>query len=116
MQKAKAKFVFILALLLSVPLFTGGTNVFAAPYVALQTAITAMSSDSEVNVANIPVPAWADDAYTYNPSWYWEFKPTSGTPTEALILYPGANLNARAYSKICHDIAAAGYLVAAAMS
>ena len=77
----------------------------------LQAALDAMNSDSQVNVAAISVPTWTGGTY-YSPQFYYEFKPASGTPTEGLIFYPGANVDERAYSKICHAIAAAGYLVA----
>ena len=115
MRKAKALFIF--ALLMSIAFFTGGANVFAQTtttsiHVPLQAALDAMNSDSQVHVATIDVSTWPDGAYTYNPKFYYEFTPASGTPTEALIFYPGANVDERAYSNIAHALAAAGYLVA----
>ena len=76
-------------------------------YVPLQTALDAMVSDSQVAVTQVNVPAW-----TSEPKYYYEFKPASGTPTNALIIYPGACLDERSYAVLAHDIAAAGYLVA----
>jgi len=78
----------------------------AYTYVALQTALDAMNSDAQVTVTTKTVAGWSD------PNYYYEFKPASGSPTEALIIYPGACLDARAYAVVAHEIAAAGYLVA----
>ncbi len=114
MQKAKT--LFIAALVMSIAVFTGGTNAFAQTtttsiHVPLQAALDAMNSDSQVNVAAVSVPSWTGGTY-YSPQFYYVFSPASRTPTEGFIFYPGANVDERAYSKICHDIAAAGYLVA----
>jgi len=72
--------------------------------VPLQAALDVMAGDTEVSVTTIPVAAW--DA----PAYYYEFAPTSGTPKEALIIYPGGGVEVIAYAKIARDIAAAGYL------
>ena len=114
MQQAKT--LLIVALLISMALFTGGTTVSAQTtttsiHVPLQAALDAMNSDSQVTVATISVPSWTGGTI-YSPQFYYEFTPASGTPTEGFIFYPGANVDERAYSKICHAIAAAGYLVA----
>ncbi len=98
--------------LISLFAFTGSASAQCDPiaiitYVPLQTALDAMNSDSQVTVTQVNVPSWTSD-----PKYYYEFTPASGSPTEALIIYPGACLDARAYAVLAHDIAAAGYLVA----
>jgi hypothetical protein len=82
--------------------------------VPLQKALDAMVSDSKVTFTTITVPAWSanPNGYTYNPDYYYEFSPASGSPTEALIIYPGGCVDPGAYAPLAHDIAAAGYLVA----
>ena len=74
-------------------------------HVPLLEGIAAMSGDAEVEVTTVTVAAWGD------PNYYYEFTPVSGTPTGALILYPGGNVDVRAYAPFAKDIAAAGYLV-----
>jgi len=111
------KAIVIFGLLMLIPLFTAVGSVFAqceAVYVPLQAAVDAMASDSQVTFATRTVPAWSANpkGYIYNPDYYYEFSPASGTPTEALIIYPGGCVDAGAYAPEAHDIAAAGYLVA----
>ena len=79
---------------------------------ALQNALDLMSGDAAVSVTTVTVGAsWVDPRATYNPTDYYEFAPTSGAPTEALIIYMGAYVDVRAYAPMAHDIAAQGYLV-----
>jgi len=73
--------------------------------VPLQEALDAMASDAEVAVSTITMGSWTA------PDYYHEFMPTSGSPSEALILYTGALVDERAYAPMARDIAAAGYLV-----
>jgi hypothetical protein len=115
MKRKKA--LFISALLVLIALFSGAGEVCAqceAVYVPLQEALNTMASDSQVTFATRTVPAWSANpkGYIYNPDYYYEFSPASGTPTEALIIYPGGCVDAGAYAPEAHDIAAAGYLVA----
>ena len=74
-------------------------------HVPLLEAIDAMSGDAEVSVTTVTVGSWDDPAY------YYEFTPVNVIPTGALILYPGGNVDVRAYAPLARDIAAAGYLV-----
>jgi len=114
----RTKTLFISALLLFMALFSGAGKVCAqceeGLYVPLQKALDAMASDSQVTFNKRTVDAWSANPnnYTYNPDYYYEFLPASGTPTEALIIYPGGCVDAGAYAPEAHDIAAAGYLVA----
>jgi len=76
----------------------------------LQEALDAMLGDTEVSVTTMDNETngfgWTD------PDYYYEFTPTSSTPSEALIIYTGGLVDVRAYAPLARDIAAAGYLVA----
>lgn len=74
--------------------------------VPLQEARDAMVSDSDVTVTTVNVPSWADPAY------YYALTPSSMTPTDGFIIYPGGYVDVRAYALLAHDIAKAGFLVA----
>lgn len=78
---------------------------------ALQEGLDAMAGDAAVTVTTVSVPSWTTGSYAYEPIDYFEFKPVSSTPTEALIIYPGALVDVRAYAPMARDIASAGYLV-----
>ena len=86
--------------------FTVNYSAAQCPHVPLLEAIASMSGDAEVSVSTVTVEAWD------NPDYYYEFTPVNVTPTGALILYPGGNVDVRAYAPLARDIAAAGYLVA----
>ncbi len=104
----KIKNAMVIFTLIALFAFTGSAfDQCEAQYVPLQTALDAMNSDAQVNVTTRTVAGWADA-----PNYYYEFTPASGSPTEALIIYPGANLDERAYAVQAHTIAASGYLVA----
>lgn len=60
-------------------------------------ALAALQSDDSVRVTH------AADG--------WEFSPTSGEATAALIYYPGGHVDARSYAPYAHDLARRGYLV-----
>ena len=100
------------AVILVLCMFCMAGSVFAAdeysscPRVPLQEARAAMISDSEVTVTTVSVPAWGDPAY------YYEMKPNGMTPQDALILYPGGEVDVRAAAVLARDIAKAGFLVA----
>ena len=107
----RIKYSMVIFALISLVAFAGNASAQYGPYcdhyyVPLQTALDAMNSDAQVTVTTRTVAGWSD------PNYYYEFKPASGSPTEALIIYPGACLDERAYAVEAHDIAAAGYLVA----
>jgi hypothetical protein len=75
-------------------------------HVPLLEALAVMEGDYDnATVTTVTVGTWAD------PNYYYEFKPVNAIPTEALILYPGGNVDVRAYAPAARDIAAAGYLV-----
>ncbi len=76
------------------------------PRVPLQEARDAMVSDSEVTVTTVAVSAWGDPAY------YYELKPNGIIPKDGFIIYPGGNVDERAYAVMARDIAKAGFLVA----
>ena len=104
------KSTIALFILILTTLFTLTGSAFdqcEAQYVPLQNALDAMNSDAQVTVTTRTVAGWTDA-----PNYYYEFTPASGSPTEALIIYPGANLDERAYAVQAHTIAASGYLVA----
>ena len=77
----------------------------ACEHVPLLEAVAAMDGDAEVAVSTVTVDAWED------PDYYYEFTPVNVVPTGALILYPGGNVDTRAYAPLARDISAAGYLV-----
>lgn len=60
-------------------------------------AVAALQGDSAVRVSRV-----ADS---------WEFAPTSGAPSAALIFYPGGHVDARSYAPYARDVASHGYLV-----
>jgi len=104
------KYSMAISVLMSFFVFSGSVFAQCDPaytYVALQTALDAMNSDSQVTVTQVNVPGWTGDQ-----KYYYEFKTASGSPTEAFIIYPGACLDARAYAVVARTIAASGYLVA----
>ena len=76
--------------------------------VPLQLAIDVMAGDAEVTVTTVTVPEWVTGK-AFDPNYYYEFEPVSSVPTEALIIYPGALVDARAYAPMARDIAALGY-------
>jgi hypothetical protein len=107
----RIKYPMVIFTLLSLFAFAGSAFAQYGPYcdhfyVPLQPALDAMNSDAQVTVATRTVSGWSD------PNYYYEFSPACSSATEALIIYPGACLDERAYAVVAHDIAAAGYLVA----
>jgi pimeloyl-ACP methyl ester carboxylesterase len=62
-----------------------------------QNALAALTSDDSVRVTR------AADG--------WEFAPTSGDASAALVFYPGGHVDARSYAPYAHEVAARGYLV-----
>jgi hypothetical protein len=110
--KAKrVRYYMVIFALISLVVLSGNAYAQYGPYcdhfyVPLQTALDAMNSDTQVSVNIVTVAGWSA------PNYYYEFSPACGSATEALILYPGACLDERAYAVEAHDIAATGYLVA----
>lgn len=78
-----------------------GSIVYAAP---LSEAKAAMNDTALVDVSSVFVWAWMDS--------YFVFKPKTVTPTEGLIIYPGALIDPRAYAVIAQKVAEEGILVA----
>ena len=98
-------------LIMFVLLFCFSGSAAAQSWVTLTSAADAMISDVDVTVSIVDVPEWtAADALS---DYYISFTPTAVTPTEALIIYPGALVPAESYAPFAHQIAAAGYLVVA---
>jgi len=97
-----SKMFFAVSLIL---FFYVNYSVAECPQVPLLEAYAAMSGNAEVSVSTVTVGAWGD------PNYYYEFTPVNVIPTGALILYPGAYVDIRAYAPAARDIAAAGYLV-----
>jgi pimeloyl-ACP methyl ester carboxylesterase len=85
--------------------FTVNNSAAVCSHVPLLEALAAMEGDAEVTVTTVPVGAWGE------PDYYYELTPVNVIPTGALILYPGGNVDIRAYAPHARDIAAAGYLV-----
>jgi len=102
----KAKLFLVLAVLACMLFFTVNYSAAECSHVPLLEAYAAMSGDAEVSRSTVTVGAWGD------PNYYDEFAPVNVIPTRALILYPGGNVDVRAYAPLARDIAAAGYLVA----
>jgi hypothetical protein len=55
----------------------------------------------------------SDDIVTVEDGDWLVMRPTNGSPTTGLIIYPGANCDIRGYAPLMREIAAAGYLVVA---
>jgi pimeloyl-ACP methyl ester carboxylesterase len=102
----KAKLFLVLAVLACMLFFTVNYSAAECSHVPLLEAYAAMSGDAEVSRSTVTVGEWGD------PNYYDEFTPVNVIPTTALILYPGGNVDVRAYAPLARDIAAAGYLVA----
>ncbi len=62
-----------------------------------QSALAALQGDGTVRVSRL-----ADG---------WEFVPTSGEPSAALVFYPGGHVDARSYAPYAREVASRGYLV-----
>jgi hypothetical protein len=60
-------------------------------------ALAALESDGTVRVRQVAAG--------------WEFAPTSGEPSAALVFYPGGHVDARSYAPYARDVASRGYLV-----
>jgi len=87
--------VLIIVLILAVA--TAGFLVWAyTPQAAMPEALTALQSDSQVQVTE---EGWI------------VFEPTGTQPDTGLILYPGGRVDPRAYAPIARAIAQQGYLV-----
>jgi hypothetical protein len=74
-----------------------------------QVARDAMVSDGEVTVIPECVDDLCESAMAAAGEWI-EFIPTSTTPTEAFVIYPGGGVDARAYAPPAREIANKGYL------
>jgi hypothetical protein len=101
--KKKAIALFILATCMALTMAqsaSAGSIVYAAP---LAEAKAAMNSNTYVTVSSVWVTAWLQS--------YYVFTPKTGTPTEGLIIYPGALIDARAYAVFAQAVARQGILV-----
>jgi len=68
-----------------------------ASYPATPEALAALNSTPDVTVTSL-----RDQLYT--------FRPTTGTPTTGIILYPGGFVDFRAYALLARDLAREGYV------
>ncbi|MCP4624469.1 MAG: hypothetical protein GY850_13220 [bacterium] len=103
-MKKKSRFLmFLFSLLVGFLLF--GVN--AQAWVAMPEGSQAMGSDAEVTVSTVGVSV---DNWAVAPNFYYKFSPAGESPTEALIIFPGAVVPPEAYAPAARDIAAAGYL------
>ena len=81
--------------------------------VALTEALAAMVSDSEVAVTQVPVPVESSGPWSDNQtSYYYTFEPVDITPQDGFIIYPGGDVDEKAYAVLAREIAKAGFLVA----
>jgi pimeloyl-ACP methyl ester carboxylesterase len=62
-----------------------------------QGALAALQSDGTVRVSQV--------------AGGWEFMPTSGEPSAAIVFYPGGHVDARSYAPYARDVASHHYLV-----
>lgn len=70
-------------------------------------ALEALNSDATTDVEITTVERWPDDANTY-----YVFTPVDITVNSGVIIYPGGNVDFRAYAPTAKAIAEEGYLVA----
>ena len=107
MKALKAGIAFLMILLMANMSFA------QCGRVPLQDALDAMVSDSEVSVTQVSVPSWPDRTDgVYNPKYYYEFTPVGMTPQDGFIIYPGGDVDERAYAVMARSIAKAGFMVA----
>jgi hypothetical protein len=105
----RIEYFMVISALISFFAFTG--SAFAqCGRVPLQEALDAMVGDAEVTVTQVAVP-WPS-GQSYNPQYYYEFKPVGVSPRDGFIIYPGADVDERAYAVLARSIAKAGFLVA----
>lgn len=76
----------------------------ADSYPAMPEAIEALASDDNVSV-NIERLLWT----WFNPDYY-VFTPREKEPIKGFIIYPGGNIDSRAYAPTAHAIASEGFL------
>jgi pimeloyl-ACP methyl ester carboxylesterase len=102
MKKAIALFIMAACMALTLAQSaSAGSIVYAAP---LAEAKAAMNSNTYVTVSSVYVGAWLQS--------YYVFIPKNITPTEGLIIYPGALVDSRAYAVLAQAFAKQGILVA----